>query len=56
MAADTFTYTMKNLDRELWENFKILAAHKRMSVRDLIHIALHEAYRIEFKKGAKGSK
>lgn len=36
MAADTFTYIMKNLDRAFWQRVKSKAALQGLSVRELI--------------------
>ena len=36
MSAPTFTYTMKNLDRALWQRVKAKAAGEGLTVRALI--------------------
>ncbi len=36
MPAETFTYTMKNLDRGLWQRVKAKAALEGVSVKALI--------------------
>lgn len=36
MAADTFTYIMKNLDRAKWQRIKAKAALEGLSVRALL--------------------
>ena len=36
MAASTFTYTMKNLDRSLWQRVKSKAALEGINVKALI--------------------
>ena len=36
MPAETFTYTMKNLDRSLWQRLKAQASLEGLSVKALI--------------------
>ena len=36
MAASTFTYTMKNLDRDKWQRVKAYAASEGLTVRALL--------------------
>ena len=36
MAAETFTYTMKNLDRSLWQRVKSKAALEGLTVKAII--------------------
>ncbi len=40
MPAETFTYTMKNLDRALWRRVKAEAALEGFSVKDIIEMLL----------------
>ncbi len=42
MAAETFTYTMKNLDRNLWQRVKAKAALEGSSVKALIERLLSD--------------
>lgn len=42
MAAVTFTYTMKNLDRTLWQRVKSKAALEGLTVKALIERLLKE--------------
>ena len=48
MAADTFAYTMKNLDRAFWQRVKGKAATEGMTVK-----ALLEKLAADYLKGSK---